>query len=191
MLVMKKNFFSAQTHFIGVLLNEDITQTLENCRLYMNKTYGCKSGYGTPIHITLVPPFRLPDEYNSADLAKIIEHDVLSGSKDFKFNARIENFDAFGDRTIFAKVVQDEKWNDLRNSVLTALLNFAPNCTKKDKSVFTPHITVANRDIPLGVSKEALSVMNELDLNENFLLDNISIFERHGGKWIVVYSLSL
>lgn len=38
--------FPQQTHFLGVLIPEDITLTLEDCR---------RSGYGTPIHVTLVP----------------------------------------------------------------------------------------------------------------------------------------
>ena len=55
---MKQNnnkTFPQQTHFLGVLIPEDITLTLEDCRRYMNEAYGCKSGYGTPIHVTLVP----------------------------------------------------------------------------------------------------------------------------------------
>lgn len=46
---------SQQSHFLGVLIPEDLTLTLEDCRRYMNEAYGCKSGYGTPIHVTLVP----------------------------------------------------------------------------------------------------------------------------------------
>ena len=68
---MKKNFFPMQTHFVGVLLPDDLTLTLEDCRHYMNRTYGCRSGHGTPIHVTLVPPFRLPEEYSTDDLQGI------------------------------------------------------------------------------------------------------------------------
>ena len=74
---MKPNIFIQQTHFIGVLLPEDLTLTLEDCRRYMNEAYGCKSGHGTPIHVTLVPPFRLQEEYSTEDLARAIEKEVL------------------------------------------------------------------------------------------------------------------
>ena len=74
---MKQNNFTQQTHFIGVLLPEDITLTLEDCRRYMREAYGCKSGHGTPIHVTLVPPFRLQDQYSTEDLARAIEKEVL------------------------------------------------------------------------------------------------------------------
>ncbi|MCR4733810.1 MAG: 2'-5' RNA ligase family protein [Treponema sp.] len=190
---MKNNNFPQQTHFLGVLIPEDITLTLEDCRRYMKEAYGCKSGYGTPIHVTLVPPFHLPEEYKTEDLIAAIE-EMLSevkcekSEKGLGFTARINNFDAFGDRTIFAKVERDEKWVSLRDKVLAAVLKAAPASTKKDKRPFQPHLTVANRDIPAGASVEALKVMNELELVEAFPVDNITIFERHGGKWEAAWS---
>ena len=172
-----------QSHFLGVLIPEDLTLTLEDCRRYMNEAYGCKSGYGTPIHVTLVPPFHLPEEYTTADLIQAIQKEVLPAAAQLKFDAHIDNFDAFGDRTIFAKVIRDEKWTALRDKVLAAVLKAAPGCTKKDQRPYQPHLTVANRDIPAGVSTEALEVMNELNLVEDFPVDNITIFERKNGKW--------
>ena len=94
--MMKQNNFAQQTYFIGVLLPEDITLTLEDCRRYMKEAYGCKSGHGT----------------------------------------------------------------------------------------------VANRDVPAGVMTEALKVMNELKLVEDFPVDNITIFERRGSRWDAVVTLS-
>ena len=186
---MKENNFVQQTHFIGVLLPEDITLTLEDYRRYMNEAYGCKSGYGTPIHVTLVPPFSLQDECSTVDLVKAIEKEVLP--KKLWFTAHIENFDAFGDRTLFAKVQANDLWSRLRDETVKAILNACPVCTKKDKRPFQPHATVANRDIPAGVTTAALEVMNELQLVEDFSVDNITIFERKGSKWEVAVRLDV
>ena len=46
---MKQNNFIRQTHFIGVLLPKYLEEGLENCRKYMNRTYGCKSGYNAKL----------------------------------------------------------------------------------------------------------------------------------------------
>lgn len=181
--------FPQQTHFIGVLFPEDITLTLEDCRRYMREAYGCKSGHATPIHVTLVPPFRLPEEYSTADLARAIENEVLP--KGLGFTGHIDNFDAFGDRTLFAKVISNEKWVALRDAVTSAVLEAAPGCTKKDARPFQPHISVSNRDIPAGVMTDALQVMNELNLVEDFPVDNITIFERQNGKWVSAVELEL
>ena len=181
MVEMKQTNIPQQTHFIGVLLPEDITLTLEDCRRYMNEVYGCKSGHGTPIHVTLVPPFRLQEEYSTADLISAIEKEVLP--KGLGFTAHIDNFDAFGDRTLFANVVAGDAWTKLRDKTVQAILNACPGSTKKDKKPFQPHATVANRDIPVGVMTKTLQVMNELTLVEDFPVDNITIFERKGNRW--------
>ena len=195
---MKQNIFPQQTHFIGVLLPEDLTLTLEDCRRYMKEAYGCKSGYGTPIHVTLVPPFHLQEEFSTADLARTIENKVCDNKADKegigtakKFTAHIDNFDAFGDRTIFEKVIPGKLWTNLRDETLNAILEACPGCTKKDKRPFQPHATVANRDIPAGVTTSALEVMNELNLIEDFPVDNITIFERKGSRWEAAVTLEL
>lgn len=184
-----QNNFTQQTHFIGVLLPEDITLTLEDCRRYMNQAYGCKSGHKTPIHVTLVPPFALQEEFSTRDLVSAIEKYVLP--QNLGFLAHIENFDAFGDRTIFANVISSEKWTKLRDETVKAILKTCPGCTKKDQRPFHPHGTIANRDIPLGVMKKALETMNELNLVEDFPVDNITIFERQGFCWEAVVSIPI
>lgn len=186
---MKQTNIPQQTHFIGVLLPEDITLTLEDCRRYMNEVYGCKSGHGTPIHVTLVPPFRLQEEYSTADLISAIEKEVLP--QGLGLTAHIDNFDAFGDRTLFANVVAGDAWTKLRDKTVQAILNACPGCTKKDKKPFQPHATVANRDIPVGIMTKALQVMNELNLAEDFPVDNITIFERKGNRWEAAITLEI
>lgn len=188
---MIKNNFVQQTHFIGVLAPEDITLTLEDCRRYMKERYGCKSGYATPIHVTLVPPFHLDEKYSTKDLMSAIENEVGPQAENLKFTAHVDNFDHFGERTIFAKVLRDEKWTKLRDIVLGAVLKAAPGCTKKDQRPFTPHLTVANRDIPPDAVMDAVKVMNEMELVEDFDADNITIFERRDGRWVSAGSLEL
>ena len=175
MPAIKQNTVPQQTHFIGVLLPEDITLTLEDCRRYMNEVYGCKSGHGTPIHVTLVPPFRLQEEYSTADLISAIEKEVLP--QGLGFTAHIDNFDAFGDRTLFANVVAGDAWTKLRDKTVQAILNACPGCTKKDKKPFQPHATVANRDIPVSIMTKALQVMNELNLAEDVFLRPLFLYK--------------
>ena len=188
---MKQQNNFLQTHFIGVLLPEDITLTLEDCRRFMNQKYGCRSGHRTPIHVTLVPPFKLPEEYTTEDLIDAVEKNVLPFASGLSFSAKIENFDAFGDRTIFAKVIADKKWTKLRDAVFEAVSKAVPGTLKKDRRPFQPHLTVANRDIPEGASTQALQYLNELNLFEKFPADNITIFERKGGSWVPAVTIEL
>ena len=38
---------------------------------------------------------------------------------------------------------------------------------------------------------DALQVMNELNLVEDFPVDNVTIFERQGGKWVSAVEINL
>lgn len=186
---MKQNH-PIQTHFVGVLLPDKIVCTLENCRKYMNKKYFCKSGYGTPIHVTLIPPFYLDESYSIKDLIMSINSKIYDLNES-AFLSSVSGFDAFGDRTIFAKIEQCPRWNSLRNVIFSAIDEICPGILKKDREKFIPHATVANRDIPVGVSKKVLEVFNELNLNKEFLVDNICIFEKKKFRWIPTYIINL
>ena len=130
----------------------------------------------------------MPEEFSTEDLVFSIKENVLSLGDKIKFDGHIENFDAFGDRTIFAKVIPNKKWTILRDKTLEAVFKIDFSCAKKDKRPFQPHLTVANRDIPFGASVQALEVMNELNLIEDFPVDNITIFERKGNKWCIAWT---
>ena len=177
---MQKNPSIRQTHFIGVLLPDDLTCVVEECRRYMNRTYGCRSGHATPVHVTLVPPFALPRDYTTEDVVEALLRGV---PQDFSFSARTENFGAFGDRTLFAAVRPAPEWNRLKNAAETALRGAFPGCLRKDPRPFHPHITVANRDIPPGASTAALRVLNGKKFEEDFPVDNMTVFVRKGGGW--------
>lgn len=183
--------FFQQSHFLGVLPPDDLALTLEDCRRFMSQRYGCKSGHGTPVHVTLVPPFLLPNEFSTDDIFCGLQNALRKGNLPPAFTATVAGFDAFGDRTIFARVQASSQWNRLRDEVLANLLSVAPGCTRKDARPFQPHLTVANRDIPSGASAEALEVLGQLELPETFPVDNITVFERVTSRWMVAGSLEL
>ena len=84
-----------------------------------------------------------------------------------------------------------DEWTRLWDETVKAVLNACLGCTKKDQRPFQPHGTVANRDVPVGVMTEALQVMNELKLVEDFPVDNITIFEKQGNRWEAAVTLEL
>ena len=187
---MNRGFFPEQTHFVGVLLPYDLTQRLQGYRDYMNQEYGCRSGFGTPIHVTLVPPFKLADKLTTNDIAEALAQMIVE-KKWHPFTAKIEGFDAFGDRTLFAKVLPSAVWTAFRAAVYSTVSALTPGSLRKDTRPFQPHITVANRDIPAGASVEALEYLNQLELKATFPVDNITIFERKDKRWVIGQQVEL
>ena len=183
---MKNSPFNQQTHFVGVLVNEELTDTLEECRSFMNQKYGCKSGHGTPIHVTLIPPFALDDCYTTQQLVETVRYacDTLEGIGKLPFESSLEGFGSFAERTIFANVVTSESWTTLRDAVTKEVQASFPGCVKKSGKPFKAHISVANRDIPVGTTFEALKSLSEISLPSSFKVEAIAIFTKKNNRWI-------
>lgn len=143
------------------------------------------------MHVTLVPPFKLPEPRATNDLAHAIQAGVRAGEVLLGFSAKIRNFDGFGNRTLYAKVEADDHWTRLRDAVLSAVLKAAPGSVKKPQRAFQPHLTVANRDIPPGAFALALEALNAHRLFASFPVDNVTIFEFDGWKWRPAVSLRM
>jgi hypothetical protein len=71
--MIRNTSFTQQTHFIGVPVPGDLSRMLLSCREYMGSIYGCRSGFTTPFHITLVPPFRLAPDFSDDDVKAAAE----------------------------------------------------------------------------------------------------------------------
>ncbi|MCR5732934.1 MAG: 2'-5' RNA ligase family protein, partial [Sphaerochaetaceae bacterium] len=82
------NKFPEQTHFIGFPLPSELEEKITYLRRYVNTRYGCKSGHSTLPHITLIPPFKLSEEYTTNDILKRLEN--------IKFTPFISSVDGFG-----------------------------------------------------------------------------------------------
>ena len=171
---------STQTHFIGVLASEELADTLEQCRRWMGEAFGCRSGFSTPMHVTLIPPFALDDACDIETLERAIDACARDATR---FIARAAGFGAFGERTLFARVEPDPRWTGLRDSLYASIARALPGRIRKDARSFTPHLTVANRDIPAIAVPRALEYFNNLALDEVFPVDHIALFERRGSVW--------
>lgn len=180
--------FSEQTHFIGVIVPESVEDTIKQCRAWMQSKYSCHSGYGTPVHITLVPPFHLPDEFDDPQVKTSVcaaAADCLK-KKLIPFTAHVSGFGAFAERTLFARVMPDKNWDFLRDSVYREFACSLPGAVRPDAKPFIPHLTVANRDIPSGAVSESLCHFSELNLDVEFSVQTIGVFERTArGGWML------
>ena len=171
---------ASQTHFIGVSVPDHLSSILSDCRSWMGEKFGCRSGFMTPFHVTLVPPFALSDPELIGNLAAAIASCAREQSA---FSARARGFGTFAERTLFARVEPDERWGLLREALYARLAAALPDLLRKDTRPFVPHLTVANRDIPAFAVAPALRYLEEIALDETFPADNITLFERRHGVW--------
>ncbi len=169
--------FTEQTHFIGVPLPEELVENITAFRRYTHDRYGCRSGHSTPPHITLVPPFVINEGADTADI-----EERIAKVKGVPFNAVVDGFGSFDERTVFAHVQTAREWTGLRDAVNAAVRNLGN--IRVDRRPFRPHITIANRDIPPGATMRILEYLSAFDISTEFPVDTIAVFERRDHRWI-------
>lgn len=173
------------THFVGVLVPDDLRTTLESCRRWMHGQYGCRSGHSTPVHITLIPPFTASRGVNDQYLVDLLRYALapLQEAHKLPFEAEVKGFGSFGDRTLFAALEKNRLWTEVRDAVQEEYLRNRVGNLRKDTKPLVPHLTVANRDIPQGSIGPALTHFASLDLETSFPVSQIGIFHREGYHW--------
>ena len=176
------------THFIGLTLPEELAETIEDCRSWMEGRYGCRSGHGTPPHITLVAPFALPPDYGENDVAGCCMTALMSCSAEgiWPLEVCVDGFGSFLERTLFAHVQDSDGWQVAYRQFVHPFGAAMPSLLKKTGRRFYPHISIANRDIPAGAMDEALGHFSQLGLQYSFRADTVAIFTRtREGGWTV------
>lgn len=174
------------THFVGISLPPDVEESVGDFRSWMEGAYGCKSGHGTPPHITLLPPFTLPPEYTEQDVFSCCK-DAVNGAVGKGFlplPVSLDGFGSFSERTLFVNVMDGEGWQNLYGEFVRTFQTRMPGLLKKSGRRFYPHISVANRDIPPGTMDEALRHFAQLGFHAAFEAASVTVFGRtRTGGW--------
>ncbi|MBQ0071157.1 MAG: 2'-5' RNA ligase family protein, partial [Spirochaetales bacterium] len=183
---MKNNSrsYPEATHFVGVLIPDELEETLEDCRAYMRERYGCRSGQRTPLHVTLIPPFLSSRSVDEEYLLSMMRYALspLQEEGSLPFDATVRGFGSFGERTLFASVDKNVRWTRLKRAIEEEFVRNRVGDVKVEKKPFVPQLTVANRDIPPGKVGEILEHFASLDLLFKFSVIDVCLFvwDGHG-----------
>ena len=181
------------THFVGISLPSDLEASIEDCRAWMEGAYGCRSGHGTPPHITLLAPFALSPEYTEQDLFACCSDAVKEATEKglLPLPVSVDGFGSFSERTLFAHVLDGDGWQKLYGEFVRVFQSKMPGLLKKTGRRFYPHISIANRDIPAGAIEEALRHFSQLGLHAQFEAAGITVFTRtRTGGWALSGTIS-
>lgn len=154
----------------------------------MEGAYGCRSGHGTPPHITLLAPFSLFPEYTEKDVFSCCAEaaEEAFGKGLLPLAVSVDGFGSFSERTLFAHVTDGEGWQNLYEEFVRIFQARMPGLLKKTGRRFYPHISIANRDIPAGAMDEALRHFAGLSLHARFEAAAVTVFSRtQTGGWAV------
>lgn len=169
-------------HFIAITTPAEVDSQVLRFKQYMLEQYGCKVALRSPAHITLIPPFSLPEAQK--DLLRHTMQDFAASMADFI--VELKNFSRFPTRVIYVDVVQSEQLQQTQGLLEERLLPHFP--IKRSTHPFHPHVTIANRDLDQSYFGEAWDHFKEQEFGAAFFASGLSLLQYNGSRWQVVYT---
>jgi 2'-5' RNA ligase len=175
-------------YFIGIVPPEPIYAEIKEFQQYVADKYRSKEALRRPTHATLIPPFQL-EESREAELIKFVEN---IAAKEDKFELAIDGFGSFTVGVIYAAIVKNEQLNAIYKELSSTFYRkFGLVKEKGPSHAFTPHITVAFKDLSPIVFPNARDEFKDKLYRRKWMIKDICILRHSGKEWSVIKKVEL
>ncbi len=169
-------------YMVALVPPKKVIDRVEEVRQEFAQNYKCKAALKNPVHITLLPPFQLEEEFEEELLAKLKE-----GENRNRFLLEASNYGSFTENEIlFISVNKPKPLAELQAFVAkTVRGNFETSEKHSNKEEFHPHITIGRKDIPKGRFADAVKEYSELKFSAKFEIKSFYLWKHNSKEWEV------
>ncbi|MCC5931702.1 MAG: 2'-5' RNA ligase family protein [Cyclobacteriaceae bacterium] len=168
-------------YFIAVVPPEPLRSSISRFKERLSQEYKTMAALKSPPHITIIPPFSMnsDDEPFLLDTVENIAKENLPGQPLF---IKIDGLGAFPPRVIYLQVVIEDELIQLQKKCLTQFQkNSGINIEHYPHRKFTPHITLAFRDLKPKTFHMAWEKYKDFPVQYVFPLEAVYLL-KHNGK---------
>lgn len=173
--------------FIGICPPRLLENEIHGIKEMIRQKFRVQGAFRSKAHITLQMPFNLPIKKEN-EFLKYLNRELI-GKKAFEI--KLNDYGNFEPRVIFIKVDENEELNFLQKSIERFMKNFQVFSSTYKNNGFTPHITVAFRDLKKPTFHEIWEEVKNREFKEVFIADTITIFKHNGESWDVFKEIKL
>lgn len=175
-----------QMYYLSLVCPDMPAQEIRQFQEWMRIHYNCRVALKSPPHITLVPPFWWAEDRES-ELLQVLSRFRLGRVPEIRFNG----FGSFGKKVFFVSVEEDPLLTELYKR-LNAYLNDHFIELKQDLTRgFTPHITIATRDMTLTAFEAACKHFSPLSFTGSCSISTLSVMKLEPSQWVTCARYSL
>lgn len=166
-------------YFVALVPPENIFREVEEIKKDLSTKYNTKASLRSPPHITLHMPFKFSEGREQA-IFDALEKVKMIGPLDLE----LKDFGSFPPRVLYIRVRPTEALRLLHDRVTETLKKnlHVMKDTPRDKG-FTPHMTVAFRDLRPAMFKEAWSVLQSRDIEYRWKAFSFFLLKHNGSNW--------
>ncbi|HYW18790.1 MAG TPA: 2'-5' RNA ligase family protein [Nodularia sp. (in: cyanobacteria)] len=174
--------------FIALLPPQYIQDYANEIKQHFADHYASRGAQKSPPHITLQPPFEWSDAKVSQLEASLREFAHQQQSIPITLNG----YAAFPPRVIYIDVVKSQALLNLQTHLMAYVENNLEIVDKTSQTrPFTPHLTVAFRDLTKQNFRLAWPEFVQRSLNFNFMAENLTLLLHDGQRWHIKSEFAL
>ncbi|MEM6754384.1 MAG: 2'-5' RNA ligase family protein [Cyanobacteria bacterium P01_C01_bin.38] len=167
-------------YFIALLPPQDIQDYATEIKQYFADNYDSKHAFKSPPHITLQPPFEW-DSGKLTDLEECLQKFVRGRNS---IPITLDGYNAFAPRVIYIDVVKTSELMNLQADLMVYLESNLGIVDKVGKlRGFTPHMTVAFKDLRKSEFKAAWVEFENRELHFEFNAEKLTLLKHENKKW--------
>ncbi len=181
----------APLYFIAIMLPQTVDAAIKSFKNDMADRFQSKKALRTASHITLKAPFKVAADMRP-HLLQWFEGMRITTAP---FMQEVKDFGAFSNKrnpVIYVQPVMNEPLRLLQKEVLRQFSQaFPKEAISKNEHVFSPHITIAYRDLHYHHFKEAWEEYQTKTYSAMFEVNAFQLLQHINGKWQVISSFLL
>lgn len=171
--------FHPARYLLATLPPEPVFADIWALKQEVHRRTGSRNAVRLPPHITLLPPFLLPPaEFEPR--AQAVLADFAATQPPVEVGLR--DFAWFGDRTLFVRVVEAEALQRLHAALLARCRAALPEVPLETRP-FTPHMTLATRDLPPAQVLALRADFAARRYAASFPVTALTLFRHDGRQW--------
>ena len=144
----------------------------------VHRRTGSRNAVRLPPHITLLPPQHHPDDFEAKCAATLAEFAATQPP----FAVGLNGFAWFDDRTLFVRVSEAGPLAAFHKALLAWCAAHLPEIVP-ERRPFTPHLTLATRDLPPAQVPALRQLFAEREYAAAFQVHALTLFRHDGRQW--------
>jgi 2'-5' RNA ligase len=166
--------------FIALLPPQPIQEEVDQIRQMFADRYASRAALKSPPHITLYPPF----PWSLAEVERLESSLAKFAIAQRPCSITLDGFGAFAPRVIYLHVVKTPELADLQQALKEAFTtNLNLVIPDNQQRPFTPHMTVAFRDLSPPNFKLGWAEVQSRSIHYTFAVTHLTLLKHNGQCW--------
>lgn len=176
-------------YLLAILPPLQLSEEIHQIRLECSEKFGVMKALRPPVHITLYRPFRAEEAFEK-QLIRLLG----PGTADIPpFTQKLENFGSFSNKVVFINALKTPELISLHKAIVSIFRkNHIDRQEEKQTSqAFSPHITIAYRDVLPEVFPKIWQEYKDRRFKRNFTADHFTLLKHDKVKWNPIKDFTL